>query len=204
MFLRKLFLLILVGGFASAQKLDIKYDYENSPVVSGYWKANDQVKFEIDTEKKSQLNEVSKACLKVRFSNIRADQKNVWFTDLKMDSLANPKMEQIRLDFGGELWLSFWCKVNTGDTLWLNPLMLTQHHEGKWSSKSRAPVFVKDWTFIKFNLAALEYSHWGEGPEVPDLSTNLVRCFEIGFMNGSSSPIGFVEARFDDYMLSKL
>ena len=185
-----------------AQKRSVKLDFENKPPVKTWWKANDNVQFDLDTDQAHQKSALSKVCVKVRWDPIHADQQNTWFTDLKMDSLANPSMDSVRKEFGGNIWLSFWCNTGEGDTLWVQPLMLTRGHKGKWASTVRTPVASGKWLLIKFNLATLHYTKWGEGPELPDLNTDLIRCFEVGLLNGNHSPKGFIEARFDDFMIS--
>lgn len=195
-----LFILPLLS--VNAQNREIKLDYEDRPATAGWWKDNNQVKFSLDERKKNQYALSSEVCLHVRWDSIPAGRTNVWFTDLKIDSLANPVMDDVRRAFGSKLWLSFWCNTGHGDTLWVQPLLLTRGHKGKWGAKKRTPISSSEWVFLKFNLAELEYAKWGTGPEIPNLTSDEIRCFEVGLLNGNSSPKGFIDARFDDVMIS--
>lgn len=193
---------ILIVGMVQAQKLEIKLHYEDRPNVSTWWKANKQVHFSLDDKKKHQYDKSSRVCLKVRWDSITGNRQNVWFTDLKIDSLANPVMDKMRAEFGDKIWLSFWCNTGKGDTLLVQPLLLTRGHKGKWGANSRTPICSEKWVFVKFNLAELDYSKWGEGPALPDLKSDAIRCFEVGLLNAATAPKGFIEARFDDVMIS--
>jgi hypothetical protein len=195
-----LFLIQLLS--ANAQNREIKLDFEDRPATAAWWKDNNQVKFSLDERKKNQYTPSSDVCLHLRWDSIPTGRKNVWFTDLKIDSLANPVMNDVRRAFGSKIWLSFWCNTGNGDTLWVQPLLLTRGHKGKWGAKKRTPISSSEWVFLKFNLAELEYSKWGKGSEVPNLKSDEIRCFEVGLLNGNNSPKGFIDARFDDVMIS--
>ncbi len=71
------------------QNVFIKLDYEERANTSTWWKANEQVTFSLDDNRHNLYRTASPVCLKVRWDSI-GDRTNVWFTDLKIDSLANP------------------------------------------------------------------------------------------------------------------
>lgn len=194
--------LLMYAFVAKCQQIQIKLDYEERPDLGAWYRDNKNVQFFLDDNKKHQYKSSSDVCIHIRWDSIKPNQQFIWFTDLKLDSLANGSMDEIRKAFGDHLWLSFWCNTGKGDTVWLQPLMLTRGHKGKWASTQRVPVSTATWKFVKFNLAELQYIKWGEGPEVPDLKSDLIRCFEIGLLNGNNSPKGFIDFRFDDFMLS--
>jgi hypothetical protein len=198
-----LFSTLLIFAFvAHGQPLQIKLDYEERPKLDTWYRDNKNLQFFLDENKKHQYNKSSNVCIHIRWDSIKINQRLVWFTDLKLDSLAGPSMEETRNAFGGNLWLSLWCNTGAGDSVWLQPLILTRGYKGKWASTKRIPVCTAKWVFVKFNLAGLQYTKWGEGPEVPDLKSGLIRCFEIGLLNGNNSPKGFIDFRFDDLMIS--
>ena len=121
---------------------------------------------------------------------------------LVIDSLANPEMDQTRAEFSDKIWLSCWCNTGQGDSIYMQPLMLTKGHKGKWGAKKMVPVCSAQWVFLKFKMADLEYENWGKIPGLPNLKTDEIRCFELGLRNGKTSPKGFIDARFDEVMIS--
>jgi hypothetical protein len=156
----------------------------------------------MDENKKHQQNKNSKVCLNVRWDSIPANKSWCWFTDLKIDSLANPVMDKVRAEFSDQIWLSCWCNTGNGDSVYVQPLMLTRGHKGKWGAKKMVGVSSREWIFLKFKLADLEYENWGKIPGLPNLKTDEVRCFELGLRNGKTSTKGFIDARFDDVMIT--
>jgi hypothetical protein len=156
----------------------------------------------LDEKKENQQNPNSKVCLNVRWDTIPANKSWCWFTDLKIDSLANPAMDQVRAAFSDQIWISCWCNTGNGDSVYVQPLMLTRGHKGKWGAKKMVPVCSTEWVFLKFKLADLEYENWGKIPGLPNLKTDEIRCFELGLRNGKTSHKGFIDARFDELMIT--
>jgi hypothetical protein len=150
----------------------------------------------------NQQNPGSKVCLNVRWDSIPTNKSWCWFTDLKIDSLANPVMDRVRTEFGDQIWLSCWCNSGIGDSVYVQPLMLTRGHKGKWGAKKMVGLSSSKWVFLKFKLADLEYENWGKIPGLPNLKSDEIRCFELGLRNGKISAKGFIDARFDDLMIS--
>jgi hypothetical protein len=111
-------------------------------------------------------------------------------------------MDKIRAEFGDQIWLSCWCNSGNGDSVYIQPLMLTFGHKGKWGAKKMVGIGSPKWIFMKFKLADLEYENWGKIPGLPDLKTGEIRCFELGLRNGKTSPKGFIDARFDEVMIT--
>lgn len=195
-----LFFSLLLYESSAQQKIVI--NYEDKPNTANWWRDNNQVKFILDENKNHQQNSNSKVCMNVHWDSIPAGKSWCWFTDLKIDSLANPAMDQVRAEFNDKIWLSCWCNTGNGDSIYVQPLMLTRGHKGKWGAKKMVPVYSPEWVFLKFKLADLEYENWGKIPGLPDLKTNEIRCFELGLRNGKTSPKGFIDARFDDVMIT--
>jgi len=192
--------LSLFPGLQGPQK--IVMNYEDKPNTVGWFRDNHQVKFLLDEKKENQQNPNSNVCLNIRWDSIPANKPWCWFTDLKIDSLANPAMDQMRTEFSDKIWLSCWCNSGNGDSLYVQPLMLTRGHKGKWGAKKMVGIGSSQWVFLKFKLADLEYENWGKVPGLPNLKTNDIRCFELGLRNGKTSPKGFIDARFDDVMIT--
>jgi hypothetical protein len=197
-----LFLVLGLELFNSSALYKIGSNYEDKPNTSNYWRDNHQVKFLLDERKENQQNPNSKVCLNVRWDSIPANKSWCWFTDLKIDSLANPAMDQVRAEFSDKIWLSCWCNTGQGDSVYVQPLMLTRGHKGKWGAKKMVGIGSSNWIFLKFKLADLEYENWGKIPGLPNLKTNEIRCFEFGLRNGKTSPKGFIDARFDEVMIT--
>jgi hypothetical protein len=195
-----LFLMILLMESQAQQKIVL--NYEEKPYTKNWWRDNSHVKFMLDESKENQQNPDSKVCLNLRWDSIPHNKPWCWFTDLKIDSLANPVMDQIRAEFSDQIWLSCWCNTGKGDSVYLQPLMLTRGHKGKWGAKKMVGIGSSQWVFLKFKLADLEYENWGIIPGLPNLKTNEIRCFELGLRNGKTSPKGFIDARFDDVMIT--
>jgi hypothetical protein len=196
-----LFLFILVFSESWTQQ-KIVINYEDKPNTSDYWRDNQQVKFLLDEKKENQQNPNTKVCLNVRWDSIPVNKSWCWFTDLKIDSLANPAMDKVREEFSDKIWLSCWCNSGQGDSVYMQPLMLTRGHKGKWGAKKMVGVGSSNWVFLKFKLADLEYENWGKIPGLPNLKTDEIRCFEFGLRNGKTSPKGFIDARFDELMIT--
>lgn len=195
-----LFFMILLLVSQAQQKIVL--NYEDKPVTKNWWRDNSHVKFLLDERNENQQNPVSKVCLNVRWDSIPQNKPWCWFTDLKIDSLANPVMDQIRSEFSDQIWLSCWCSAGNGDSVYVQPLMLTRGHKGKWGAKKMVGIGSSQWVFLKFKLADLEYENWGKIPGLPNLKTDEILCFELGLRNGKTSPKGFIDARFDDVMIS--
>jgi hypothetical protein len=193
-------LLLLLPQIRAAQKIVL--NYEDKPNTSNWWRDNNKVKFLMDENKNHQQEKNSKVCLNVRWDSIPANKSWCWFTDLKIDSLANPAMDQVRAEFADQIWLSCWCNTGKGDSIYIQPLLLTRGHKGKWGAKKMVGVSSPEWIFLKFKLADLEYENWGKISGSPNLKTDEIRCFELGLRNGKTSPKGFIDARFDDVMIS--
>jgi len=201
--MRCLFLILLfMSLFVCKAQKAIVSDYENKPNTSKWWRDNNQVKILLDEKKENQQNPHSKVCLNLHWDSIPANKSWCWFTDLKIDSLANPEMDQTRAEFSDKIWLSCWCNTGQGDSIYMQPLMLTKGHKGKWGAKKMVPVCSAQWVFLKFKMADLEYENWGKIPGLPNLKTDEIRCFELGLRNGKTSPKGFIDARFDEVMIS--
>jgi hypothetical protein len=193
------FSLIAIAG-SGQQKIVI--GYEDKPNTTSWFRDNNQVKFLLDERKENQQNPYSKVCLNVRWDSIPANKSWCWFTDLKIDSLAYPAMDPVRAEFSDKIWLSCWCNSGQGDSIFIQPLILTRGHKGKWGAKKMVPVYSPEWVFLKFKLADLEYDNWGKIPGLPNLKSDEIRCFELGLRNGKTSPKGFIDARFDDLMIT--
>jgi len=200
-FILIIFLIVLTITACETQQT-IVVNYEDKPNTESWWRDNNQVQFLLDETKEHQQHASSKVCLNVRWDSIPANKPWCWFTDLKIDTLANPAMDKVRADFGENIWLSCWCNTGNGDTIYLQPLMLTRGHVGKWGAKQMTPVCSAEWRFYKFKLSALEYENWGKIPGSPNLKTNDIRCFELGIRTGQTSSKGFVDARFDELRLT--
>ncbi len=194
--------IFLLSLFQVKAQQKIVLNYEAKPNTAHWWRDNNHVKFLLDEKKGIQQNPNSKVCLNVRWDSIPANKSWCWFTDLKIDSLANPAMDKVRTEFSDKIWLSCWCNSGKGDSVYVQPLMLTRGHKGKWGAKKMVGLGSPKWVFLKFKLADLEYENWGKIPGLPDLKTNDIRCFELGLRNGKTSPKGFIDARFDDVMIS--
>jgi hypothetical protein len=193
---------LLLSLLESRAQQKIVLHFEEKPNTMSWWRDNTQVKFLLDENKNHQQNKNSKVCLNVRWDSIPANKSWCWFTDLKIDSLANPIMDKIRAEFGDQIWLSCWCNSGKGDSIYIQPLMLTKGHKGKWGAKKMVGVSSPEWIFLKFKLADLEFENWGKISGLPDLKSDEIRCFELGLRNGKTSPKGFIDARFDDIMIS--
>jgi len=196
-----IFLFILLIFESQAQQ-KIVLNYEDKPNTASWWRDNNHVKLLLDEKKENQQSLNSKVCLNVRWDSIPANKSWCWFTDLKIDSLANPAMDRVRTEFGDKIWLSCRCNSGNGDSVYMQPLMLTKGHKGKWGAKKMVGISSPDWVFLKFKLADLVYENWGKIPGLPDLKTNDIRCFELGLRNGKTSPKGFIDARFDEVMIT--
>jgi hypothetical protein len=201
----KIYILILLFSlitYESQAQQKIVLNYESKPNTLNYWRDNQQVKFLLDERNENQQNPNSKVCLNVRWDSIPANKSWCWFTDLKIDSLANPAMDKVRAEFSDQIWLSCWCNTGQGDSIYVQPLMLTRGHKGKWGAKKMVGISSSQWIFLKFKLADLEYENWGKIPGLPNLKTDEIRCFEFGLRNGKTSPKGFIDARFDELMIT--
>jgi hypothetical protein len=192
--------ILLISGSRAQQKIVL--NYEGKPNSANWWRDNNHVKFLLDEKKENQLNSNSKVCLNVQWDSIPSNKSWCWFTDLKIDSLANPVMDKVRAEFSDKIWLSCWCNSGQGDSVYVQPLMLTRGHKGKWGAKKMVGIGSSKWFFLKFKLANLEYENWGKIPGLPNLKTDEIRCFEFGLRNGKTSPKGFIYARFDDVMIT--
>jgi len=194
------FFVLLISEGRAQQKIVL--NYEEKPNTANWWRDNNHVKLLLDEKKENQQSPNSKVCLNVHWDSIPANKSWCWFTDLKIDSLANPAMERVRTEFSDKIWLSCWCNSGNGDSIYVQPLMLTKGHKGKWGAKKMVGIGSAEWVFLKFKLADLEYENWGKIPGLPDLKTNDIRCFELGLRNGKTSPKGFIDARFDELMIT--
>jgi hypothetical protein len=194
------FLLLMVFEGKAQQKIVLTY--EDKPNTANWWRDNHLVTFLFDEDKNHQQNKASGVCLDVRWDSIPANKSWCWFTDLKIDSLANPVMDNLRAEFRDKIWLSCWCNTGQGDSVYIQPLILTKGHKGKWGAKKMIGLATSSWVFLKFKLADLEWENWGKIPGLPDLKTPEIRCFELGLRNGNTSPKGFIDISFDDVMIS--
>lgn len=181
----------------------ILLDYEDKPVTTEWWRFNDKVKFEYKEVDNQTPIKASKTFLNVHWDYSSSEGAYTWFTDLKIDSLRNPKMVGFRKAMGNTIWLSFWCRVNSKDSLYVHPMVLTHNHKGKWGSTQMTLITSDVWKFYKYDLSSLKYEKWGkEGDEMPNFSTTDVRCFELGLRKGSTASDGVIDADFDNLMIS--
>jgi hypothetical protein len=194
--------LILLTITACETQLNIVVNYEDKPNTESWWRNNKQVQFLLDETQAHQPNANSKVCLNVRWDSIPANKPWCWFTDLKIDTLANPAMDKVRAGFGQNIWLSCWCNTGQGDSIYLQPLILTRGHVGKWGAKLMTPVYSEKWCFVKFKLSDFEYENWGKIAGPPNLKNDEIRCFELGIRTGQTVTKGFVDARFDELRLT--
>lgn len=177
-------------------------DYEKKPATESWWRVNGNVQFSYNETPKNQLNKKSKSCLYVRWDSIPEAPANTWFTDLKADTLAGEGMETIWKQFQQNTWLSFWCKVGNGDSLFLHYLVLSKGHFSKWGATAMIPATSNKWTFYKVRFADLSYEDWGKVKAAFDLQSSIGRCFEVGLRSGTVSKKGYIEAWFDNLKLT--
>jgi hypothetical protein len=195
-------LAILSFSFIKKEK-SILLHYDDRPSTKEWWRYNDKVKFEFRVGGKDVKPVASGAFLKVQWPYSGQEDEYTWFTDLKIDSLRNPKMEPYRKSLGSTIWLSFWCRVNSKDSLYVHPMVLSANHKGKWGCKDMTLITSNKWAFYKYNLSKLSYEKWGkEGGNQPDFKTTEVRCFEVGLRKGKGKTAGSIDADFDNLMIS--
>lgn len=204
----KILLIFILGFFslkvslAQEKQTIMINDFENKPPTEYWWRVNEQVKFSYNQNKKDQVNEYSKTCLKIRWDSIPSNKPFTWFTDLKADSLAADGMETTWKNFQQNTWLSFWCKTGDGDTLMLHYLVLSKGHSSKWGATTMLPVVAKNWTFYKVLFQDLQYENWGKIKADFNLKTEIGRCFEVGLRSSTVSTKGYIEAWFDNIKLT--
>jgi len=191
-----LFSCVALIGFAQTNVTAL--DFENRPNTSDWWKDNKDIKFTIDTKARNQINPKSKACLKVSWDQIPETKAWTWFTDIKIDTFATKGMKDTWLKIKKEPWISFWCNTGKHDTVWIQILVLTDDHIGKWGSKKMFPVHSEKWQMVKIKLSSLEYENWGKAGNSPDFEKDNLTKFELGLRNGASKKSGKIEARFDN------
>jgi hypothetical protein len=203
---KRLVLVFVILGLslsASAQRRQILIaDYENKPNTDGWWKDNPGVKFSYNENPANQFSNNSKVCLIVRWDSVPQNRPFAWFTDLKADTFAVAGMEEEWKSFKENTWMSFWCKVGSGDTLMLNFLVLSKGHKSKWGAANMIPLTSKKWTFIKVKFADLQVENWGSVKADFDLKSDAVKCFEVGLRLSATSPKGYVEGWFDNIKLT--
>jgi len=198
-----LLLIILSLHSCSQKNKSILLDYDTMPSTKDWWRFNEKVEFKFIEGAKQIPTRQSKAYLNVQWPYSSKEGAYTWFTDLKVDSLRNPEMLDFRKAMGNTIWLSFWCRVNSNDSLYLHPMVLSYNHKGKWGSKDMTLITSKEWTFCKYNLSSLKYEKWGkDGGDQPNFATNEVRCFEVGLRKGATISDGKIDADFDNLMIT--
>lgn len=204
--MKRLSILVFISlSILSCSKEDksILLDYDDMPSTKDWWCFNDSVIFKYIEGAKQIPSKPSKAYLNVQWPYSSNEGAYTWFTDLKVDSLRNPQMEGFRKEMGRTIWISFWCRVNSLDSLYIHPMVLSYNHKGKWGCRDMTLITSKEWKFYKYNLSSLKYEKWGkEGGDQPDFSINEVRCFEVGLRKGATISDGKIDADFDNLMIT--
>jgi hypothetical protein len=196
-------LLITEFGAVTAQKRKLVIaDFDLKTSTSGWWRDNRHVKFTYEEKPENQPSILSKKCLHVRWDSISNSKPFTWFTDLKADTFAVEGMQKEWKNFKQNTWISFWYKVGTGDSLMFHYLVLSKGHTSKWGAKKMTAATATKWTFVKVKFADLQYDNWGKITADFDLNSDAVKCFEIGLRSSATSPKGYIEAWFDDIVLT--
>lgn len=202
---RTLLVALIALAFLSCSKgpKSILLTYDDMPNTMEWWRFNDKVHFEFKETQNQIPGKSSKAYLNVSWPYSPKEGAFTWFTDLKIDSLRNPQMIKFREEMGSTIWISFWCRVNSKDSLYVHPMVLSYNHKGKWGCTNMSLITSNEWTFYKYNLSSLKYEKWGkEGGDQPNFTTNEVRCFEVGLRKGATISEGIINADFDNIMIS--
>lgn len=197
-----LYLLFLLFVVQNVYGQIVQFDFEQQIATENWWRDNSNVRFNIDFATANQKDKFSKGCLNIRFDSVNISKPFTWFTDIKVDTFSNPKMINKWNEFKHNTKLSFWYKLNKGDTVWIQLLVMHADHKRKWGASNLIPLTSTNWTFVQLNPSSLQYENWGTGSQKPNFMTEEPLIFELGLRNGKHNSLGFIDVFFDDITLS--
>jgi len=103
--MKKLFLIMFFSLvlFESRAQQKIILNYEDKVNTSTWRRGNNRVKLLLDEIRENQQNKNSENMPDIRWDSIPANKPWCWFTDLQIDSLANPAMVLFSAEFIGQI-----------------------------------------------------------------------------------------------------